>query len=72
VGEQFRRALALVQPGLDVRDVLLEGAYALARDVLADQIADEQAEQGMALERGERDRVAAYSRSASSPLSVSV
>jgi hypothetical protein len=56
VGERFRRARAFVEPGLDVGDVLPEGAHALARDLLAHQVADEEPEQGIALERRERDR----------------
>ena len=56
VGQVLRRTLSVVESCLEVGDVLLEGAHALARDLFAHQVADEQAEQGVALERSEGDR----------------
>ena len=50
-----RGLLGLVQPRLEVGDVLAQGGDALAGDLLADEIADQQAQQRLALERCECD-----------------
>jgi hypothetical protein len=55
VGEQACRALGVLQARLDVGDVVAQRADARARDLLADEVADQQPEQGVALERCEAD-----------------
>ena len=56
VGEQVRGALGVPEPCLEVSDVVAERADALACDLLADEVANQQAEQRVGLERCERDR----------------
>src|SRR5215204_1672962 len=46
----------IVQPQLNVGDVVAKGEQALAGELLPDEVADQQAEERLALERGERDR----------------
>ena len=56
----------------EVGDVVAERGEALARDLLADEVADQQAQQRLALQRREGDRRARVLASACRPLSVSV
>ena len=56
VGEGFGGRGALVEPRDDVLEVLAQRRHARARDLVADEVGDQQAQQQLALERRERHR----------------
>jgi hypothetical protein len=56
VGQPVRAAVGVVQKRLEVGDVVAEGGDALARDVFTDEVADQQAQQRLALDGREADR----------------
>jgi hypothetical protein len=64
--------LALLDPGHEVGDVLAQGRHARDRDLLADEISDQESQQRFALERREADRRARVVGERVQPLSVSV
>ena len=54
--EVCARALGLVERSLELGDVVAQRAEALAGDLLADEVADQQAQERLALQRREGDR----------------
>jgi hypothetical protein len=56
VGKLLGAELGVLKPPFDVSDVVAQRGHALARDLLADEVADQEANQRLTLERCERDR----------------
>ena len=72
-GSSLAVSLRVVEALLEVGDVVAERGHAFARDLLADEVADQQAEERVALHRRERDGGAGVRRRAPvAPFSVRV